>query len=93
MITRIHFHVNRGSHELDLRPGIATEKRGGRIACITPGLPDFTERYGSALGLVDTGALKPVIDRVFPLSDAAEAHRYLEMGRARGKVVLSVREG
>jgi len=32
----------------------------------------------------------PVIDRVFPLADAAAAHRYLEGGTAFGKVVLEV---
>jgi len=31
-----------------------------------------------------------VIDRVFRLDEAAEAHRYIETGRARGKVVLQV---
>ena len=44
------------------------------------------------MALVDAGALEPVIDRVFPLSETAEAHRYLETGRARGKVVLVVRD-
>jgi NADPH:quinone reductase-like Zn-dependent oxidoreductase len=28
------------------------------------------------------------VDRVFPLAEAAEAHRYLQTGHARGKVVL-----
>jgi NADPH:quinone reductase-like Zn-dependent oxidoreductase len=31
-----------------------------------------------------------VIDRVFPLAHAAEAHRYLESGKAVGKIVLAV---
>lgn len=110
---------------------ITTVKRGGRVACITPGLPEFTEKYGAVPGLVffgvsmgatmararvsrgvklslvtrqsngkklgelmrivEAGAIKPVIDRVFPLEETAEAHRYLETGRAKGKVVLQVR--
>ncbi|HJL44495.1 MAG TPA: zinc-binding dehydrogenase, partial [Polyangiaceae bacterium LLY-WYZ-15_(1-7)] len=41
--------------------------------------------------LVDAGALRPVIDRRFPLDRIAEAHRYVETGRARGKVVIDVR--
>ena len=40
--------------------------------------------------LVAAGALRPVVDRVYPLAEAAEAHRYLETGRAKGKVVLWV---
>lgn len=42
--------------------------------------------------LVEQGALRPVVDRILPLEDAAEAHRYLETGRARGKVILRIRE-
>ena len=40
--------------------------------------------------LVSAGRLKPVIDRVFPLAEAAAAHAYLESGQQFGKVVLKV---
>jgi putative PIG3 family NAD(P)H quinone oxidoreductase len=40
--------------------------------------------------LVAAGRVKPIVDRVFPLADAAAAHRYLESGDAIGKVVLEV---
>ena len=36
------------------------------------------------------GAVRPVVERVYPLGDAAEAHRHSETGRARGKRVLLV---
>jgi NADPH:quinone reductase-like Zn-dependent oxidoreductase len=39
---------------------------------------------------IDAGNLRVVVDRSFPLSDAADAHRYMETKRARGKVVLDV---
>ncbi len=39
---------------------------------------------------IDAGRLRVVVDRSFPLQDAAEAHRYMETKRARGKVVLEV---
>lgn len=42
--------------------------------------------------LVDEGAIRPVIDRVLPLEEIAEAHRHVETGHARGKVVVSIRE-
>jgi NADPH:quinone reductase-like Zn-dependent oxidoreductase len=44
----------------------------------------------SVMKLVASGHLRPVLDRTFPLSDCADAHRYLESGEQFGKVVLSV---
>ncbi|HTP30552.1 MAG TPA: NAD(P)-dependent alcohol dehydrogenase [Candidatus Acidoferrales bacterium] len=40
--------------------------------------------------LVGSGSVRPVVDRCFGLSEAAEAIRYLEGGHARGKVVVGV---
>ncbi len=40
------------------------------------------------LPLVEQGVLRPVVDRVFPMAEVQEAHRYLESGRHFGKVVL-----
>jgi alcohol dehydrogenase len=55
----------------------------------------FTESSGDQLrdiaGLVDAGAIKPVIDREFAFEQLPAALTYLEAGRARGKVVLKVR--
>ncbi|MFC1484192.1 alcohol dehydrogenase catalytic domain-containing protein [Candidatus Neomarinimicrobiota bacterium] len=36
-----------------------------------------------------SGIYRPIVDREFPIEEAAEAHRYLESGRHRGKVVLN----
>jgi NADPH:quinone reductase-like Zn-dependent oxidoreductase len=41
--------------------------------------------------LIEAGKLKPVIDRTYPLSEAPNAIRHLHEGRARGKLVISVR--
>jgi NADPH:quinone reductase-like Zn-dependent oxidoreductase len=40
--------------------------------------------------LLEVGKVTPVIDRTFPLSEVADAIRYLRDGRARGKVVITV---
>ena len=40
--------------------------------------------------LCETGKVKPVIDRRFPLSEVPAAVRYVEDGHARGKVVITV---
>jgi NADPH:quinone reductase-like Zn-dependent oxidoreductase len=40
--------------------------------------------------LMQSGKITPVIDRTYPLSQIAEAIRYLEQGHARGKVVITV---
>ena len=40
--------------------------------------------------LLESGKLKPVIDRRYTLSEVPDAIRYLETGRARGKIVIQV---
>ena len=40
--------------------------------------------------LIESGKVTPVIDRTYPLAEAAEAIRYLQEGRVRGKVVITV---
>ncbi len=42
--------------------------------------------------LLSSGAIRPHIDRVYPLAEAAEAMRYYGEGHARGKVVISMLE-
>ena len=40
--------------------------------------------------LARSGSLKPVLDRVFPITQIREAHRYVDTGRKRGNVVIEV---
>src|SRR5439155_1255719 len=47
----------------------------------------FRARFGTALA---RGALRPVVDRVLPLEQAAEAHRLMQASEHFGKIVLRV---
>jgi NADPH:quinone reductase-like Zn-dependent oxidoreductase len=41
--------------------------------------------------LIESGVIKPVVDRVFPLDSTADALEYVEKGRAKGKVIVKVK--
>ena len=47
----------------------------------------FRERW---LPLLESGAIRPIIDTAFPLAEAAAAHRYMEENRNVGKIMLVV---
>lgn len=40
--------------------------------------------------LIDSGAIRPVVDRIFPFDETQEAIAYVETGRAKGKVVVKI---
>lgn len=50
------------------------------------------EQLTEIAALVDQSAIRPVIDKVYPFENALEGLAYLEQGRAKGKVVLRMRE-
>jgi len=39
---------------------------------------------------LESGSLKPIIDRTFPLAEIAEAHRYMASNQQKGKIVVTV---
>ncbi len=55
----------------------------------------FMKASGSQLRqitlLIDAGAIRPVVDKVFPFESANEALAFVEAGRAKGKVVVKVK--
>lgn len=56
-----------------------------------PQKTDLTRRFAEfALPRFERGDLVPVLDKVFPFADAAEAHRYMESNANTGKIVLRV---
>jgi zinc-binding alcohol dehydrogenase/oxidoreductase len=46
--------------------------------------------FAAVYDLVASGRVKPIVDRAFPLAEAAAAHEYLEGGQQFGKVVLTI---
>jgi NADPH:quinone reductase-like Zn-dependent oxidoreductase len=50
-----------------------------------------SETHANVWPLIESGAVRPVIDRVLTLDDAAEAHRLVESSEHIGKVLLRVR--
>ncbi|MGA5692821.1 NADP-dependent oxidoreductase [Cytobacillus pseudoceanisediminis] len=40
---------------------------------------------------IETGKIKPIIDKVFPFEDAQKAMEFAESGRAKGKIILKIR--
>ncbi len=49
------------------------------------------ERLNAITKLIDDGVLKPVIDKIFPLDEAAEALEYQKTQAPKGKVVIQVK--
>ncbi len=68
---------------------LATAVRGGQRVVI--GVSKDTRADMEAIaGLLESGALRAVIDRRYPLAEIAEAHRYVEDRHRRGSVVLTI---
>jgi NADPH:quinone reductase-like Zn-dependent oxidoreductase len=48
-------------------------------------------QLGKITSLIEAGAIRPVVDRVFPFERTNEALAHVETGRTKGKVVVVVR--
>jgi NADPH:quinone reductase len=50
----------------------------------------WTDAWNAIVPLLQSGAIKPIVAKTFPLAEAATALRYLVEGRPFGRVVLTI---
>lgn len=76
-----------GGMERNLGAGLTAPFTGLRVRTLAS--VDRAEDLACVADLVTSGGLRPVVDKVFPLAEAAHAVRYLQEGRSCGKTVIS----
>jgi len=68
----------------------ASLKENGSYLSVSSMAPEKTENIIFLKELIEAGKIKPVIDRSYPLEQAAEAHAYVDTGHKKGNVVITI---
>jgi len=74
----LSFHIRRRAERHGIRYSFVLMRANG-------------EQLSKITSLIESGVVRPVVDRVFPFRATNEAMDYLATGRAKGKVVINVR--
>jgi NADPH:quinone reductase-like Zn-dependent oxidoreductase len=85
----VYVETDLGPHKIDtIVKAITTRRGGGRRLRFAAGRRSKADaRYLAEL--VDAGAYRPVVDRVYPIEDIVDAHRYVEAWHKAGNVVVT----
>lgn len=73
-----------------LQTMLTGRSNGQRAKFVATGLDQTTEKLETLRAMLAAGEIRTVIDRVYPLAQIADAHRYVESGRKTGAVVVAI---
>jgi NADPH:quinone reductase-like Zn-dependent oxidoreductase len=70
---------------------IRTKMTSKKMIVVGEGAPETPELIEELRGYLASGKLKPVIDRTYPIEQIVDAHRYVDTGRKKGNVVITLK--
>jgi NADPH:quinone reductase-like Zn-dependent oxidoreductase len=72
---------------------IRRKARGRRVSYSFLFMRASGEQLSRITALIESGVVRPVMDRVFPFEETNEALAYVETGHSKGKVVVKIAQG
>ncbi|MBD2435906.1 NADP-dependent oxidoreductase [Nostoc sp. FACHB-110] len=85
--------IKKGGSLVSTVPPFPSDKDGANYSVYGKGIAvqPNAEQLKAIATLIDTGKLKPLVDKVLPLSQVRQAHELSQSGHVRGKIALQVR--
>jgi NADPH:quinone reductase-like Zn-dependent oxidoreductase len=69
---------------------LAALNPGGKIVSVDRPVKISAARLDTVRQLIEDGAIRPVVDRTYPLQQTVDAHRYVELGHKAGGVAIEI---